>query len=126
MHFTTLFLAAISTTGLVSAMPSTMPLQFEEREAAPAGVELVDVNYGGNGCPQGSVGKAISGDKSVITLFFDKYIAEAGPGVSPAKGRVACQLNLKMKFPQGFQYALSSLLLPRLKLITSQVRCFQG
>jgi len=98
MLFSSLLAAAVSGFGLAAAIP------LEERDTPPPSqVQLVDVNYGGSGCPQGSVGKAISSDKQLITLFFDKYIAESGPGVSPAKNRAACQLNLKIHFPQGWQ-----------------------
>jgi len=97
MLFSTL-LTAISGLTLAAAVP------LEERATPPPDqVQLVDVNYGGNGCPQGSVGKVFSSDKQLITLFFDKYIAESGPGISPAKNRAACQLNLKMHFPEGWQ-----------------------
>jgi len=108
MHFTTLVLAAVSTTGLVSALPPSTPLHFEERADVPSpnDVKLIDVQYGGSGCPQGSVGKSISEDKSVITLIFDKYIAEAGPNMSPAKSRAVCQINVKMAIPQGFQFGV--------------------
>ena len=98
MLFNTLVLAAFSGISLVSAVP------VEERSTPPLDqVSLVSVNYGGSGCPQKSVGQAISDDKQLITLFFDKYVAESGPGVSPAKNRAACQLNMKLHFPQGWQ-----------------------
>jgi len=101
MLFTTLLATAISGFTLAAAIP------LEERAAPPLDqVQLVDVAYGGNGCPQGSVGKAFSSDKQLITLFFDKYMAESGPGISPSKNRAACQLNLKMHFPQGWQFGV--------------------
>lgn len=101
MQLGALLATVLSGLSLVAAAP------LEDRDLPPLDqVQLVDVNYGGNGCPQGSVGKAISTDKQLITLFFDKYIAESGPGVSPAKNRAACQLNLKMHFPQGWQFGV--------------------
>jgi len=101
MLFNTLVLAALSGISLVSAVP------VEERSTPPLDqVSLVSVAYGGSGCPQKSVGQAISDDKQLITLFFDKYIAESGPGVSPAKNRAACQLNMKLHFPQGWQFGV--------------------
>lgn len=101
MLLSTLLATAITGLGLAAAVP------LEERDVPPVNqVKLVDVSYGGNGCPQGTVGKAFSSDKTLITLFFDKYIAESGPGVSPSKNRAACQLNLKMNFPQGWQFGV--------------------
>jgi len=98
MRFTTLIVAAATGTGLVSAVP------LEARDAPPSNqVTFADITYGGNGCPQGSVGKAISSDNQLITLFFDKYIAQAGPGTTPSQSRAACTINMKLKIPQGWQ-----------------------
>jgi hypothetical protein len=109
MHFTTLTAVLAAGLGMAAALPAEgIPadtLKFEARAAAPPAnqVQLVDVQYGGTGCPDGSVSKAISDNKDLITLLFDKYTVESGKDVSPSENRRACQLNIKLKYPQGWQ-----------------------
>lgn len=64
------------------------------------------VSYGGTGCPQGSVGSALSPDRKTFTLIFDAYVATVGPDVAVAEGRKNCQINIILHYPQGFQYSL--------------------
>lgn len=84
--------------GLVSANP-----QAPGVNRPGDNVRLVNVVYGGTGCPGGSVGRQISTAGDLITLIFDSYIVETGPGIVISKSRAACQLNLRMRFPQGYQ-----------------------
>jgi Domain of unknown function (DUF4360) len=98
MHFTTALVTLVSGLAFAAALPA------EPRDLPPFDqVSLVDVVYGGSGCPAGTLSKAISDDKQLITLLFDQYEVESGPGIPPSKNRAACQLNLKMHFPQGWQ-----------------------
>jgi hypothetical protein len=86
--------------GLTSAS-----LVLEERQTGPPPnqVQLVSVAAGGRGCPAGTIHKQISENRDVLTLIFDAYTAQAGTGISPVQRRSACQINLKMKFPVGWQ-----------------------
>ncbi|KAL3295692.1 secreted protein [Colletotrichum asianum] len=69
-------------------------------------VRLVDVNYGGSGCPAGSVAKSFSDDRDIVTLMFDQYNVQSGPDIKPVEHRKACQLNVKMHYPQGYQFSI--------------------
>jgi hypothetical protein len=50
----------------------------------------------------------ISGDRTVMTLIFDSYIASIGPGIAVTEQRKNCQLNVDVQYPGGFQYSILS------------------
>jgi len=75
---------------------------------APGQVTIKGLTYGGTGCPQGSVGSAVSEDQSIMTLIFDSYEASIGPGVAKTENRKNCQLNVNLLYPGGFQYSILS------------------
>lgn len=81
-----------------------------ERQAGPPPnqVQLVSVAAGGKGCPAGSIAKQFSDSRDVLTLIFDSYNAQSGPGVSVTDHRSACQVNIKMRFPEGYQFGVLS------------------
>jgi len=72
----------------------------------PSEVYINTITYGGTGCPQGSVGSFISGDRQTFTLIFDSYVASIGPGVPVTQNRLNCQLNIDLQYPGGFQYSV--------------------
>jgi hypothetical protein len=74
----------------------------------PNEVYIESLTYGGSGCPRGTVGYSISNDRQIFTLIFDKYIASIGPGIPVTENRKNCQLNIRMHYPQGWQYAVLS------------------
>ena len=63
------------------------------------------VTYGGNGCPQDSVGQALSEGKEVLTLFFDAYSANVGPDTAPSV-TTNCNISLPIHIPHGWRYTL--------------------
>ncbi|KAN0104588.1 protein of unknown function (DUF4360) domain containing protein [Hyaloscypha variabilis] len=69
-------------------------------------VYIVDITYGGTGCPQNSVGKFVSSDAETFTLIFDDMVAEVGDGTKPSDSRKNCQINLLLNYPQGFTYTV--------------------
>jgi hypothetical protein len=70
-------------------------------------IRVETVNMGGSGCPQGSVGKQISGDGEAFTLIFDRFIAEVGPDVSLSEGRKSCQIAVRLDVPAGWTYMVA-------------------
>lgn len=53
------------------------PSAFADDDEVPAGVTINQLNYGGTGCPQGSVGVQLSEDAQALTLMFDEYSIES-------------------------------------------------
>jgi len=99
-------LASILTLVLATAAVA-LPANNEVRAVPdPSQVYINGIVYGGTGCPQGTVGSYVSGDRQTFTLIFDQYVASIGPGVAVAQSRKNCQLNLDLRYPGGFQYSI--------------------
>ncbi len=74
--------------------------------AEPVTIKSIKVN--GTGCPLGTVAENISEDKQAFTLTFSEFIAETGPGLSPANSRKNCVVTATLKVPVGWQYSIGS------------------
>ncbi len=66
-------------------------------------VEILGVNYGGNGCPADSASVAVSFNARDTIILFDKFIAL---GKNPAESRKSCNLSIPIKVPPGFQISI--------------------
>jgi hypothetical protein len=88
--------------GLAAAAPT-----LAERDG-PSGHEVTidGLVYGGSGCPKNTVGGQLSDDRTTLTLLYDKFVAQAGKGILPSEYRKNCQLNVKIHFPQGWQFSI--------------------
>jgi len=101
MYFSTLLLLAASTLTLAApAARATGP--------DPNDVYIQTFTYAGSGCPAGSVANATDETKTVLTLLYDSYVAQVGPGTLPADHRKNCQINLDVHYPSGWQFSLFS------------------
>ena len=69
-------------------------------------VEIRDFTYGGSGCLGGTVASMLSTDLTTLTLIYDDFIAQSGPGIQPKDRRKNCQLNVKLHYPQGWQFSV--------------------
>ena len=75
-------------------------------EAPPANsVSIQSINTAGPGCYLGSVASNISQDGKAMTLLFDDFIVATDdtPGPKTAK---SCNVNMGIKVPSGWSYAL--------------------
>lgn len=68
------------------------------------GISLGVPSYGGNGCPQGSVGISLSDDESELSMNFDSYQVEAG-GYTYNQ-RKNCNLAIPILVPSGYQVSI--------------------
>ncbi|KAL2204116.1 hypothetical protein CC79DRAFT_1372129 [Sarocladium strictum] len=75
-------------------------------ETPPSGVQITGVSYAGSGCNAGTVASILSQDLSTLTLLYDSFVAQAGEGLNPTEYRKNCQLNVGLKYPQGWQYSV--------------------
>lgn len=99
----------IGALALVPALVAASPLgSIDYVGPDPSQVHINGVTYGGTGCRQGTVGVAISEDRSTMTLIFDEYVASIGSGVSVTENRKNCQINIDLLYPPGFQYSIFS------------------
>lgn len=89
---------ALSALSVASPVPQDRPSGHE--------VEITGVTYGGTGCPDKTVQGLLTDDKTTITLSFDAYTVQSGPQIPATERRKFCQLQLKLKYPAGFQYSI--------------------
>src|SRR3954463_5604665 len=67
----------------------------------PSSPFFLSLRYSGSGCPQGTVGQSLSGDRQTFTLIFDNFVASKGPGVPITENRKNCLLVLSTHTPDG-------------------------
>jgi hypothetical protein len=72
-------------------------------------VSIRQITVNGSGCPQGSVAAAISDDLSSFTLLFSEFIASSGPNVAAPENRKNCQINIDIRYPQGWSYSVATI-----------------
>ena len=101
-------LSFLSRCTLLARLGQISANNIQKRGLPTTDIQIQGLTYGGSGCPSNSVGSSISEDKTVVTLIFDQYIAAVGPGVLVTESRKNCQLNLKLKYPGGYQYSIMS------------------
>lgn len=89
---------------LALAVPAPVPVPVPQDKPSGHEVEITAVTYGGTGCPDKTVQGLLSDDKTTITLSFDQYTVQSGPDIPATERRKFCQLQLKLKYPSGFQY----------------------
>lgn len=97
--------------GLAAALPTVEVEPVVAREylaAGPSGheVQITGIAFAGSGCPANSVSGQLSSDLTTITLLYTSFVAESGTGVSAANQRKNCQLNVKLKYPSGWQFSV--------------------
>jgi hypothetical protein len=102
MYITVVVLGALL--GLAASAPTAGP----DPQAVPNNqdIQIESLNYAGSGCPANSVAPSLSDDRTLLTLAFDKYIAQSGHNIPPTDNRKNCQLTLKLRYPAGFQYSV--------------------
>ncbi|KAG4412900.1 hypothetical protein IFR04_013974 [Cadophora malorum] len=68
---------------------------------------LQSITYGGSGCPQGSMKFSVPINSTRYIVAFGGYAASIGAGAPLAESRKNCQINLKLDYPVGYQYAVA-------------------
>lgn len=77
--------------------------------AAVASADTIYVGqpeYGGSGCPGGSVSAVLSPDQSALSVIFDQYIAEAGRSANKSLDRKSCNVAVPVHIPQGLSVGI--------------------
>lgn len=85
---------------LLVAFLSTLAL------ASAQEIKVRNISYGGSGCPQGTVSKSISNDRSVFTIIYDQFVASIGKDSPITDSRKNCQLNLDLEIPKGWRFSI--------------------
>lgn len=86
---------------------SSLPITASAEEI----VKISDFAYGGEGCPQGSLGALLSGPRegfpNTLTLLFDEYEAVQGPGTTARDRQKNCNIVINFQVPEGFTFSLN-------------------
>jgi hypothetical protein len=67
-----------------------------------ANVRLVSFSYGGTGCAPGTLG-IVLGTNNTISLRYDAFATQIGPGVNVTQNRKNCQININITSDPGWQ-----------------------
>jgi hypothetical protein len=90
----------------LSALAASTPVPQDPNQPSGHEIEISGITYGGTGCPDKTVQGLLTDDKTTITLSFDAYTVQSGPSIPASERRKFCQLQLKLKYPSGFQYSI--------------------
>lgn len=75
---------------------------------APPQVSMLDVNYLGTGCADGTIVPVMSPDQQVISILFSDYITQAGPGSGRSQDSKNCQMQIPLVVSNGgYQFMIT-------------------
>lgn len=102
---------AMAVAGAVAAVlvSTTLSAQASAAPGAvpPDKIEIEPVTVNGSGCPSGTAAVAVASDNTAFTVTYSDYLAQVGVGSKPTDFRKNCQINMHVKIPQGFTYAIA-------------------
>lgn len=78
---------------------------------SPQDVRILNVALSGSGCDMENVAVSLSPDATDVSLLFDSYLAEVGPGsINPNQKTMIknCQITMDVLVPMGWQMAIRS------------------
>ncbi|GAA2435738.1 DUF4360 domain-containing protein [Streptomyces macrosporus] len=102
------FLAGGAAAALLASALAGPTLDLETPSTVPAEKIQIGINtVNGSGCPAGTAAVAVAPDNTAFTVTYSDYLAQVGVGASPTDARKNCQLNLGVKVPHGFTYAIA-------------------
>ncbi|KAK4154053.1 hypothetical protein C8A00DRAFT_33159 [Chaetomidium leptoderma] len=93
---------------LFSGLAAASPVLVGNLADGPSGhdVQIAGLAFAGSGCPAGTVSGQLSSDLTTLTLLYAEFVAQAGNNISPSNYRKNCQLNVKLKYPSGWQFSV--------------------
>ncbi|KAI8901552.1 hypothetical protein BC833DRAFT_617477 [Globomyces pollinis-pini] len=87
-------------------LSSVLPIQASGPN--PNQVYVAGISYGGTGCPANTVSISMAQDQQSFTLIFDQFVATSGAGTTAKEHRKNCQVNIDMRYPQGYSYSVTT------------------
>jgi hypothetical protein len=93
---------------LFTGLAAASPVIVDALADGPSGheVQITGLAFAGSGCPAGSVSGQLSSDLTTITLLYASFVAQAGNNIPASNYRKNCQLNVKLKYPSGWQFSV--------------------
>lgn len=68
-------------------------------------LRLGDPQYGGSGCPNGSMRAVVSPEGQSLSIILDKFVAEAGGKSNKSSEKKLCNIILPVHIPKGYSVA---------------------
>ena len=99
MKYSALVLGFFAALSAAAPTPATDSIDLSQ-------VAITDVGFAGTGCKAGEAKVSPAQDYQTITFSFDSYQASIGPGTPFTEKAKNCNINLKIHYPQGWQYTL--------------------
>jgi hypothetical protein len=73
----------------------------------PGQVSVEVIVASGSGCPANTIGVSVSPNYDAFVVTYDAFHAQVGVGAAPTDFRKNCQLNIRIRIPQGYSYAIA-------------------
>jgi hypothetical protein len=89
-------------TAQAQSLPATPSLPPVPPDPTFPFIEIIDADYGGSGCPEGSASVVIVGN--TLSMLFDEYVSRTSPGNQTA--RKSCNYAVALNVPPGYTIAL--------------------
>jgi hypothetical protein len=70
--------------------------------AGPA-IDIIQFDYAGTGCPQGTASVFVNGNTAELNMLFDQYVAMTSPGQRSDDKN--CSLAVQLRIPPGYKIA---------------------
>lgn len=78
-----------------------------ERSERIGRIGMGNLNYAGNGCPEGTMSLSMSPDNLSFSLLFDSFTAEVGAGAQRMRDVMSCQIVIPFDIPEGTQMEIT-------------------
>lgn len=96
------FLKSTATAGALVASLALAPGQGQAQE-----LNLVDVSYGGTGCPDDTASVLVDNQSHTFSILFDAYVvSQPGPITERRKN---CDMRLLFEVPRGYQFSIAEI-----------------
>lgn len=104
-----LAVSAVTVLAATLAGPPAAPVAAPRSATPPEGGVSIDVAaVNGSGCPPGTVAVVVApGNDALVVTYDDAYHAQVGVGARPTDLRKNCQLNIRVRVPEGYRYAIN-------------------
>jgi uncharacterized protein DUF4360 len=95
--------AVLALSGLVLVPPASAT----EVPPPADGVTIDVAALGGTGCPPDTTSVTIAPDNTTFSVHYTKFRAEIGVGAGPTDFRKNCTLNLAVRVPENYTFAIA-------------------
>lgn len=78
-----------------------------ERSERVGRIGVGSAEYGGSGCPQGTMNVAFAPDNQSFSILFDQFVAEVGADARKKRDVMSCSTIIPFEIPEGMQMEIT-------------------